>query len=714
MNQYKLVKKLGNGSFGVVFLAEVKNSNPKQFVALKRIKCDTLEQANESMKEIWPLRKLLHPNLIQCIDFFLDKSYATSPSLRRSFSSNSQFSPPSNPTANDFISPTSSEETPSPPTAPMSSVEEEEESIPLYVCFVLEYANGGDLSHFIKQFKTTKHSIPLDILFQFCDNLFQALICLHSHRLIHRDIKPQNVLLCKQADNSCVFKLADFGYLKELQQNNSFTTNSIVGTAQYNSVELMSKKPYNEKTDIWSLGVVLFEMLTLQIDQVLYMELITNEKATVEWIKEQITAQGHNVKIWYDQLLSKMLCIDASKRANATECLALIKVLRKRAYFELIPPKLWLHVLSFLDTPQLCHEINLVSKQFHYLSLANSIWKKLYFNFFKEDFSVGKYGPLLKWTEAEVRKWYNWKQLYRMRSFYEGKVVMDEYSGVSLGSPLKTQLSNGNDWQTVEYSEFDEHETKLLHIFRIEELERSNSKSLSIDQQVKILLEQAILYSKIGAINMATEKQAQAREMYRRSLHGANLVLEDVKTNIEVGKNKIKTFFTNLKTKVIEFIDPTTTHPTPKPSKSISKPTTTPSRPSNSSSSSTPTNRIQKSISITFPFNSSITIQGAQQNDLFAEAAWITTAADTPTRKSLDGASSSSKISTNSSSTSTTPIKAKQVGRTRQSTGFFGISFPVTSASTPPHVQHEDILSRSLEEESMVKQNKNLFKEGEE
>lgn len=119
------------------------------------------------------------------------------------------------------------------------------------VYFLLEYAGNGCLFFYIH----ARDGLPEKLALRFLYQTALALKYLHSQRIIHRDIKPENILL----DSDFNVKLCDFGwacYLSEDEQRNS-----ICGTYEYMSPEILHSQSHTEKVDIWCLGILLYEML---------------------------------------------------------------------------------------------------------------------------------------------------------------------------------------------------------------------------------------------------------------------------------------------------------------------------------------------------------------------------------------------------------------------------------------------------------------------
>lgn len=117
---------------------------------------------------------------------------------------------------------------------------------------VTEYAHGELLN--ILQDDT---SLPESTVAQIARQLASALSYLHYHHVIHRDIKPQNILLSSNG----IIKLADFGFARSFSTSVYFLT-SIKGTPLYMSPEMLNDKAYGPKADLWGLGVLLYELAT--------------------------------------------------------------------------------------------------------------------------------------------------------------------------------------------------------------------------------------------------------------------------------------------------------------------------------------------------------------------------------------------------------------------------------------------------------------------
>ncbi|PSN34254.1 Serine/threonine-protein kinase Nek8 [Blattella germanica] len=127
------------------------------------------------------------------------------------------------------------------------------------LCIVMEYAVGGSLQNFIKQRENYLISEP-DVVY-LLSQLVHGLHYIHKRGIMHRDLKPSNILL-QNAGANIVVKIADFG-ISKIQEGKT-QAGTIVGTPCYLSPELCEGLPYNRSSDIWALGCILYEMMTLK------------------------------------------------------------------------------------------------------------------------------------------------------------------------------------------------------------------------------------------------------------------------------------------------------------------------------------------------------------------------------------------------------------------------------------------------------------------
>ncbi|XP_055727073.1 serine/threonine-protein kinase Nek5-like [Salvelinus fontinalis] len=205
MNQYEVVHQIGEGAFGKAFLALNRDRDwgGESQCVVKEINLRKMSpmEKEASKKEVFLLAKMKHPNIVT---FF--KSF--------------------------------------------------QESTKLYI--VMEYCDGGDLMKKISMQRGvmfTEEQI-VDWFVQICLGLKH----IHDRKVLHRDIKAQNIFLTKKGMKA---KLGDFGIARMLN-NTMELARTCVGTPYYLSPEICDNRPYNNKTDIWSLGCVLYELCTLR------------------------------------------------------------------------------------------------------------------------------------------------------------------------------------------------------------------------------------------------------------------------------------------------------------------------------------------------------------------------------------------------------------------------------------------------------------------
>ena len=124
----------------------------------------------------------------------------------------------------------------------------------------MEFCDGGDLDQVIKRQRSTGKVFDENYVMRIFVQLLLALKYVHAQKILHRDIKPQNVFLTSTG----LAKWGDFGVAKCLQHTTSMARTQ-TGTPYYLSPEIFNDEAYSSASDMWSLGVVLYELATLKL-----------------------------------------------------------------------------------------------------------------------------------------------------------------------------------------------------------------------------------------------------------------------------------------------------------------------------------------------------------------------------------------------------------------------------------------------------------------
>ncbi|XP_036836866.1 serine/threonine-protein kinase ULK3 isoform X5 [Oncorhynchus mykiss] len=118
------------------------------------------------------------------------------------------------------------------------------------IYLILEWCSGGDLSRFIH----SRRLLPERVARLFLQQIACALQFLHNHNISHLDLKPQNILL-----NGSVLKLADFGFASYMSPWDE--QSALRGSPLYMAPEMVCRRQYDSRVDLWSVGVILYETL---------------------------------------------------------------------------------------------------------------------------------------------------------------------------------------------------------------------------------------------------------------------------------------------------------------------------------------------------------------------------------------------------------------------------------------------------------------------
>ena len=199
---YTLIKKLGEGGCGSAYLAQSKKT--EETVVIKVVFLRSLDQKSRQLMEQEGiiLQKLSHPNIVKCYETKIieDKAY-----------------------------------------------------------IIMDYADGGDLQLKINEHKLKHIPIKEENILNWFIEMCEAINYIHSQKIIHRDLKPNNIFLMKNNH----IKLGDFGIARVLKIDET-SAQTQIGTQPYFSPEIINGEKYDYRTDIWDLGIILYEMSNLK------------------------------------------------------------------------------------------------------------------------------------------------------------------------------------------------------------------------------------------------------------------------------------------------------------------------------------------------------------------------------------------------------------------------------------------------------------------
>ena len=195
VGKYILDKRIGKGSYAQVWSGHCEDT--QEGVAVKVISRHTVNETAQLRQEVAVLKRIDHPNIVKFKD--LKKSVG-------------------------------------------------------HFYLVLEYCQGGDLARFIQRHGAVREETAQRFLRQ----LSAGLLTLHRLSFIHRDLKPQNILLTIDSEEATL-KIADFGFARVLDACDMAAT--VCGSPLYMAPEILRHERYDAKADLWSLGAILFELL---------------------------------------------------------------------------------------------------------------------------------------------------------------------------------------------------------------------------------------------------------------------------------------------------------------------------------------------------------------------------------------------------------------------------------------------------------------------
>ncbi|GKT24106.1 hypothetical protein ADUPG1_012632 [Aduncisulcus paluster] len=128
-----------------------------------------------------------------------------------------------------------------------------------HVCLVMELMEGGDLEGFIKERGKQKSHLSIARVLLWTFQIVSGVNRMHMMRVLHRDLKPQNIFLTRNGDA----KIGDLG-LSRVMSDKTLVAHTVCGTPLYQAPEVCSGDGYDDKADVWSIGCILYEMMAFR------------------------------------------------------------------------------------------------------------------------------------------------------------------------------------------------------------------------------------------------------------------------------------------------------------------------------------------------------------------------------------------------------------------------------------------------------------------
>jgi NIMA (never in mitosis gene a)-related kinase len=177
---------------------------------------------------------------------------------------------------------------------------------------VTEFAEGGDLQSKLKARKGKP--FPENQILDWFTQICLGIKHIHDRKIIHRDLKSQNIFL----GESGLIKIGDFGIAKCLEWTWQKAA-TLVGTPYYLSPEIVQNQPYSFKSDVWSLGVLLYEMVTLKMP----FDATSLPMLSIRIIKGNFNPVPQSFSKELRNLINNMLTVDCNRRPSINDLLSI-------------------------------------------------------------------------------------------------------------------------------------------------------------------------------------------------------------------------------------------------------------------------------------------------------------------------------------------------------------------------------------------------------
>nr|XP_054769479.1 serine/threonine kinase-like domain-containing protein STKLD1 [Lytechinus pictus] len=194
----------------------------------------------------------------------------------------------------------------------------DKEEAAIIVCIVMDYYKMGDLDRLLKKKRKKNEAIEELILKKWCGQMIEALEFVHKRKVIHRDLKPSNIFLT----DDLTLSLGDFG-VATIMDDARTKARTTVGSMNWMAPEVL-EKPYDERSDVWSLGCIILEMATCGfLDTQSVGQVLMDIKQDPARLEEVLETVSKTYSADLSQVIRTMLRRNFQQRPSALELVEL-------------------------------------------------------------------------------------------------------------------------------------------------------------------------------------------------------------------------------------------------------------------------------------------------------------------------------------------------------------------------------------------------------
>ena len=456
LKDYKIGKIIGQGSFAYVSL--VSRKSDKKIFAMKTSKIGklSLKEKELALNEIRILYSLDHPNIISYIDSFFDEESKT-------------------------------------------------------LNTIMEYAENGDLKKKISSLKQKKYHFTENQIWKFIIQILLGMNYLHDNNIIHRDLKSENMFITKKG----ILKIGDLNISK-------FSLNGLArtqtGTPYYCSPEIWDDHAYDKKSDVWSVGCIIYELCTL--------DLPFKGKDIKELALNIKKGYYESISNYYSNdlqtLISYMLIVDPRKRFSSKQLIncdivkSKIEMFKNDDIYCIIKNNENHCNVNMIDTIRLPQDLNDINKKLPKKKKIKKSENEMMMNDEYETMKSNKLKDIANEIKNEIKKEENENNNYNHNYFLDKNDKEKQNNNDE--NKLKKKIENGNNRNKFNMKKEQKEPIKIHYKEDEKKIQKNNdyllnpNKIITPNPEEKIIFENHIKNLEIEFVNNKSNEEKKQQK----------------------------------------------------------------------------------------------------------------------------------------------------------------------------------------------------------